>query len=216
MQGGRGSAALAAPSSLQEKDPGPVMGNLWPDPATLAVPTLLAGTEQGGGHTGCGCHRAGRKCAEQVRSPSSSPAPGSRRRPPTHPALPNHQFRQNSRSFLNSRCRLHGRPYGLTQGFTNSTVSMQSGKWWGGWPSLAGCSAAHACVHVCTCECTCLYKDPPPRLLSPCLTLSRIRSAVLNLPSHEAGPSGLPEVTPTESKGPLLPRSPTPPPLFVG
>lgn len=26
---------------------------------------------------------------------------------------------KNSRSFLNSRCRLHGRPYGLTQGFTN-------------------------------------------------------------------------------------------------
>lgn len=82
------------------------------------------------------------------RWPSSSPppAPGSQRRSPTHPALPNHrQFRQNSRSFLNSRCRLHGRPYELTQGFTNSTVSMQSGKWWGGWPSLAGCSA-RTCV----------------------------------------------------------------------
>lgn len=184
-------------------------------------PLFWLGQSKDGGHTGCGCHRAGRKCAEQVPSvrvltwaaqrwPSLSPAPGSQRRPPTHPALPNHQFRQNSRSFLNSRCRLHGRPYGLTQGFTNSTVSMQSGKWWGGWPSPAGCGAAHACVHVCTCEWTCLYKDPPPRLLSPRLILSRIWSAVLNLPSREAGPRGLPEVTPMESKGPLLPRSPPP------
>lgn len=122
-------------------------------------PLFWLGQSKEGGHTGRGCHRAGRECAEQVRSvrvltraawrrPSSSPAPGSPRRPPTHPALPNHQFRQNSRSFLNSRCRLHGRPYGLTQGFANSTVSMQSGKWWGGWPSLAGCSAAHACPRV--------------------------------------------------------------------
>lgn len=75
-----------------------------------------------------------------------TPTPGSQWRSPTHPALPNHcQFRQNSRSFLNSRCRLHGRPYELTQGFTNSTVSMQSGKWWGGWPSLAG-DSTRTCV----------------------------------------------------------------------
>lgn len=130
---------------------------LWPPPAAPVIPTLLAGTGQGEGHTSCGCHRDVRKCAEQVQSicvltgqlqggHPLAPAPGSQWSPPTHPALPNHcQFWQNGRSFLNSRCRLHGRPYGLTQGFTNSTVSMQSGKWWGSWLGLAGCSA-RTCV----------------------------------------------------------------------
>lgn len=96
---------------------------------------------------------AGPKCARAdgvaPRWPSSSPRPGSPRRPPTPPALPDHrQFRQNSRSFLNSRCRLHGRPYGLTQGFTNSTVSMQSGKWWAAGPAWLA-AAPHMRVATC-------------------------------------------------------------------
>lgn len=160
------------------------------------------------------------KCVEQVQSvrvltgrPQGGhpPPPIPAEAPPTPPALPNHRrFRQNSGSFLYSRCRLHGRPYGLTQGFTNSTVSMQSGKWWGGWPSLAGCSA---CTCVWPCVCTRLYKDPPPLLRSPRLIQSRIQSAVLIPPSHVAGPGGLPEMTPLEPGGSCLPRSPTPLPV---
>lgn len=52
--------------------------------------------------------------------PSSLPAPAEP--PPPHA----HQSRHNSRSVLNSRCGLHARPYGVTQG-SLATVSMQSG-----------------------------------------------------------------------------------------
>lgn len=79
--------------------------------------------------------RAGpkRACADKAPQgdhPPPTPRPGSGPSgDPQPPALSHHrQLQQHSRSSLDSRCRLHGRPHGVTQGLTNSTVSMQSGE----------------------------------------------------------------------------------------
>lgn len=83
----------------------------------------------------------------------------------------------------------------------------------GGAAGLAWLAAvpAHACGHMCTCEYVSLQGPPPPHLLSPCLTLNQIRSAVLIPPSHMAGPSGLPEVTLLRARGPCCQEVPPPP-----
>lgn len=79
---------------------------------------------------GAGPKRARADKGGPRRPPSSPPhprpppgVPAEARRPtppqPTQPSPVTAGSGKNSRSFLNSRCRLHGRPYGLTQGFTN-------------------------------------------------------------------------------------------------
>lgn len=141
-----------------------------------------------------------------------TPTPGSPWSPPTHPALPNHcQFSQNSRSFLNSRCRLHGRPYGVSSRGSLILLSPCSRKWWAAGPAWLATAPAHACSHVCTCECTCLYRTPSPPAFPLPHILSPVWSAVLMPPSRGWPKVGCLRMTPIRARVTCCQEVPPPP-----